>query len=761
MEVIQANSINDGLAKVLEGIVGRGNKVDIKGKETLELHPCLIEFDKPLKRTLLYPGRGNNPFASLAETLWILAGRNDVDWLKFFLPRAPDWSDDGEVWRAGYGPRLRQWKAEGECSSEWTFIDQIKYVYDTLKNDLMSRQAIISLWDPGEECTVGKTLDCPCSNWLHFMVRRKYRPELADIKDKPETWTFHLDCEFVIRSNDAIWGFCLSGATKIKLLDGTVKPIKDLVDKQFWVYSKNNDKEIVPGKVIKCKKTGKKKILKITFSDGSFVRCSKNHKFLLRDWKYRKAKNLKVGDSIDSVYFRLNKKGYEQYNNGDGWFNTHIMANILSEKGELDSNNNFHITHHKDFVKRNNNPENLLWLGNYDHHSFHAELLRKMWRDPKYRKSRKKVIKKLLAFNRKQWKNPEYRRERRKILSERMIQWWEEERFDTELHKEAAKNNLINYNKSFKGRNKSREIGQTFGTDNFKKYHKTGGHLKTLAKIHREKLNNTPKIKFKRTRTRILNVFNELKKRFLEFNEENYFNYKPMGNPGWKKVFEYFKDLDEINECLENYNHIVTSIKSDGYEDTYDLEVEDYHNFVLENGVIVHNSNINFYEWSVLQEILASVLGIEIGTFYYYVSSIHVYKHHWKRVKKLLENKEKFVDNLPEFRFCRGQINLDKYLEDCEMLCKYVEEIIINDKKKLKYFIPFHGERGSTLNDIACLLSVFVKMKQNDNAWRKTLHCIPFSDLKVSCYYYAMKNIFKYKDYTIQEAIEKVQKNEY
>ena len=160
--------------------------------------------------------------------MWVLAGRSDVELLKFFLPRAPDFSDDGKVWRAGYGPRLRNWHGFGysnspmakikmsdeqlkEFKEHWkqqhsgaivvrnppptvvkTFceVDQVQFVIKQLEKDLYTRQAIISIWDPGLECTVEETKDYPCNNWIHFMVR--------DGK---------LNCEVVVRSNDLLWGF--------------------------------------------------------------------------------------------------------------------------------------------------------------------------------------------------------------------------------------------------------------------------------------------------------------------------------------------------------------------------------------------------------------------------------------------------------------------------------------------------------------------------------------------------------------------------
>lgn len=140
----------------------------------------VVRLDKPCERFIYVPGRKNNPFAQVAETLWVLAGRNDVKFLSKYLPRAAEFSDDGVTWRAGYGPRLRNWRG--------TWVDQLRNVYRILHEDLHSRRAVISIWDP--ECDTEPSKDIPCNNWINFQVRDNKLNMLVSI-----------------RSNDLMWGF--------------------------------------------------------------------------------------------------------------------------------------------------------------------------------------------------------------------------------------------------------------------------------------------------------------------------------------------------------------------------------------------------------------------------------------------------------------------------------------------------------------------------------------------------------------------------
>lgn len=201
MKVLSVSDINEFLYVGCKAVMRDGREVTVRGKKTKELHPCFIEIDQPRRRTLLYPHRGNNPYAGLFETLWVLGNKsNDISLLKEFLPRAVDFSDDGKAWRAGYPERIRNYGNVG-----WSFaklgVDQLLYAYDKLKTDPETRQAVISLWNPEKDCYVHglrgviddrnllKSKDFPCSGYLVFLIRGG-----------------KLDLTFTIRSNDMIFG---------------------------------------------------------------------------------------------------------------------------------------------------------------------------------------------------------------------------------------------------------------------------------------------------------------------------------------------------------------------------------------------------------------------------------------------------------------------------------------------------------------------------------------------------------------------------
>ena len=183
MHTLICGDINQILHDTCRMIMANGENIEVRGAKTKELHPALIEMTNPVKRTLLYPHRGNNPFATLYETLWVLcAPSNNISTLRKFIPRADDFSDnpntEKSVWRAGYPERIRNYMG----------IDQLTYVIQKLRTDPSTRQAVISLWNPVQDIVSGYK-DYPCSNHIVFSIRNG-----------------KLDCTLTMRSNDIIFG---------------------------------------------------------------------------------------------------------------------------------------------------------------------------------------------------------------------------------------------------------------------------------------------------------------------------------------------------------------------------------------------------------------------------------------------------------------------------------------------------------------------------------------------------------------------------
>lgn len=170
----------------LAGMVINGDERMSRAGATRELNNVMVTLLDPFPFEITTPGRKVSLPAQIAETMWILAGRNDVEWLANYLPRAAEFSDDGKTWRGGYGPRLRAFAADENAA--WAGTDQLRHVVELLVQDRDTRRAVVSIYDPELDSTGGK--DVPCNNWLHFL----YHDDA-------------LNLAVTTRSNDLMWGW--------------------------------------------------------------------------------------------------------------------------------------------------------------------------------------------------------------------------------------------------------------------------------------------------------------------------------------------------------------------------------------------------------------------------------------------------------------------------------------------------------------------------------------------------------------------------
>lgn len=173
----------------LRQLVNDGKEVTVKGAKTYERLMHSFTISNATRRVAIIPGRSSNIFAQVAETMWMMAGRDDLDFLERYIPSVRKWSDDGETWRGAYGPRLRNWPTYAPSLGSFVGTDQFEKCGRRINADKDTRQAIISLWDPARD-NVAVSKDYPCNNWLHF-IRRDGK--------------LHLNV--AVRSNDIMFGF--------------------------------------------------------------------------------------------------------------------------------------------------------------------------------------------------------------------------------------------------------------------------------------------------------------------------------------------------------------------------------------------------------------------------------------------------------------------------------------------------------------------------------------------------------------------------
>lgn len=152
--------------------------------------PVTTLYRRPTERVLFWPARDANPYFHLMESLWMLAGRRDVAFLKQFNSGIDKFSDDGVTFNAAYGHRWRRHFG----------FDQIIELVRLLKREPDTRRAVLQIWEPNDLCNTSSK-DLACNTQVYF-----------------EGVDGALNMVVLNRSNDLIWGCYGANAVQFSML---------------------------------------------------------------------------------------------------------------------------------------------------------------------------------------------------------------------------------------------------------------------------------------------------------------------------------------------------------------------------------------------------------------------------------------------------------------------------------------------------------------------------------------------------------------
>lgn len=304
---------------------------------------------------------------------------------------------------------------------------------------------------------------------------------------------------------------CLTGDTKVPLLDGRTLTMKELSEQypeggvHTYSFDKNTGR-IAPGKVTKAWSTAIKEILEVDLDNGEIVRCTPDHRFMLRDGTYQQAQYLTKGQSLMPLYRRItdwapgHMDNYEQVSQPGPrntnsrsvpyaparWEYTHRMVT-----GEITEDQ---VRHHVDHDHFNNSPENLEIITRSEHQAYHNQK-----------------------------------------------EFWTEERT------EAVSSAISKSNSERTGLDARRRRLDVTLDDLLKYTHLSRREVTELTGWSQDMI---------------------------------YARIREAGFSGWAE----FRKNAPVN------HKVVSVIHTGEFEEVYDLQIEDHHNFALESGIFVHNS---------------------------------------------------------------------------------------------------------------------------------------------------------------------------
>ena len=191
MRTIYARNVNEAYTIGLNALNTEGHLEESRvGPVKVFPTPIGTTYERPWERVLFNEKRNANPFFHLMESLWMLAGRDDVKWIGHYNQSFHKFSDNGKTFHGAYGYRWRKHFNQ----------DQLVGLVNLLNKDPNTRRAVITMWDPYSDFAIDGR-DFPCNLSIAFRVRNN-----------------KLTMSVFNRSNDLIWGAYGANAVHMSIL---------------------------------------------------------------------------------------------------------------------------------------------------------------------------------------------------------------------------------------------------------------------------------------------------------------------------------------------------------------------------------------------------------------------------------------------------------------------------------------------------------------------------------------------------------------
>lgn len=434
---------------------------------------------------------------------------------------------------------------------------------------------------------------------------------------------------------------CFSGDTRVSLLDGTEKSLRELAktpNEPFYVYTMRDGKVSV-GVAVNPRLTKKHaQTVCVELDNGEIITCTPEHRFMLRDGQYCEAEKLQPGMSLMPLYRRISTnglKGYEQYlcPGDEKWHFTHRMVIRWAHPNSGYTANGCSglVCHHKK-GKRNNSPDALTLMTRVEHGLAHADDMREKRKNPAFEAKRRRRAVRYARSKAGRQKS----RENLIALNKNFAFAAARDLRAAALGARTGSQNITKYNKSEKHRKIAGEIGKRtiwkaiaasrgprLKTRGLKNHHwRADVTLDVILKIL-DKTGSQAKIirQLKTSQKKLLSVLKDagfsnwrdfvLTHRYPEKRPEVVIeNIKPL----WAQNYSarqiaitlkldphlvlrtlrennlYEDGRTKANQRSTIFNHKVIAVKRGPLRDVYDISVPDTENFALSAGIFVHNS---------------------------------------------------------------------------------------------------------------------------------------------------------------------------
>lgn len=410
---------------------------------------------------------------------------------------------------------------------------------------------------------------------------------------------------------------CLTGDTRIPLLDGRTLTIKEILQeqeagKENWVYSCDYAGKPQPSKILHAvKQKHTPKTFRVWLDNGKYVDASDNHKFIKRDGSLCRVDELKINDSLMPFHRSQTKNGYELVWDvpKKNWTATYRMvAEYCSgidlkkaNKGKSVADDICLVVHHKwdeekrTFDKSNNSPTMLEVLSSVEHRAIHNKVLVERWNNPEARKLQSQ---KMIALN----QDPAFRKANKEAhntskYKEKMQPYWDKQTGNKERGKKISVGRTAYWaSLSIKQRRRiPREIRVCQDPDCSNTFEcKVNSSQKYCVSGHANKGNRYSSSKKGRlTAPREIRICAHLDctnafEVKISSTKQHCSSVCSNSNPEINK--KRSESISRAKTLVPSYNHKIVKIEYIGEQVVYDIEVSGSHLFGLDIGIYISNT---------------------------------------------------------------------------------------------------------------------------------------------------------------------------
>jgi thymidylate synthase len=231
-----ATNADDAYTQTLSKLLEHGRKVSAGESESIgserDFHEILnfsVRIERPSAKLVFNEARRINLPAAVARFVWMMAGSERLKDIKFYEPKVESFSDDGIIVPgSSYGHRMLNPRPG---------LNQLEAVIDRIKNDVHTRRAAVSIYQPGDASRASS--DIPCAFGLFYNVRdgglhatTLMRSNNAFILLPYNVFEFTLVAEIVAKEVGVSLDSMTHSAISMHLFDSAVEGAKDVIEQR-------------------------------------------------------------------------------------------------------------------------------------------------------------------------------------------------------------------------------------------------------------------------------------------------------------------------------------------------------------------------------------------------------------------------------------------------------------------------------------------------------------------------------------------------